>query len=842
MNDELHDEMAELDETLRQEAEHLGQELASNIQGYSETRSTEHLEGLIGFVHLMISRGIEEVALTLTSRVLDLFDPALDSKDIIRDRPLITDCLTRSQFQEQGALIIDLLGELDGYYGRWSLAADAFTTASKMFETLSMYEKSAEALQGLAGVKFHKNDLSAAVDAAREALRRIEKESNSALRLNLLLNLAQYYVSLEDLDQLDKVLDDLREIPNLSKRPHELAAYRGFVAMAHVLRGQFDEAEPLLLSALRSAERRGDVPQAQYLSQNLGNVLDSLDNLRRSLYFRKKSLGYALSIGDPEMVSDLRHAIALTHARRNEIGAALDQLQQAVQLGRETGELGILAEGLADLGAVQMVAFTGMRLNVGSDEGSKEVVAKKRRSLSLDPNELQTVAGWFIEAVEIFASIQDERWLVRVAGNLLNLRIQTAELGVARQEQESIAHELEKFAPGAAAIVLRDLAQTLMNYESNARAAADLLRHASSLNSLAGSTSLGWNLAESAAEVADYGIFHEEAEALFEEAERALVESGDPLGAATVANDRAVVLAKVGRVDDSLRLLETVIQLARHDSNRVLEQMALSNLGVVSADAGRDQSAARHYATAAVLASDLGDHEGAADMWHRVAASHLNSMELDATEEALERAHIEAEIDGGDFARAVVLAGRAMSQFQKGNVDVAERLWINAANLSAPRDQIQYFAFALEARASRGLDAGFESLLRTVVDVSNREGLQQFTAHLLWRPALVWLRSGDVQQAAEAFASALALAARRYEGASEGRASVSIRTMLPLLQIMTEVNTVLNLPDIPINVAAECRMVIESKLAVNGGKRAAREIMAALAATSQGDEGLRPEP
>jgi tetratricopeptide (TPR) repeat protein len=808
-------------------AEEFGELVAMSLQRVKGEQDPESFETLVQLVHESLDNDMTDVAGLITHALFVVVSGRKPPGDFNHEDILET--LTEDlrspvspEWQRAEA------GRIHYLAGRVAVQLSAWEAAQEFFHRSLVYFSGAEtefdqALthQAMAGVYSMQDDLEAAMASSLVALNWYQREGDTKRSAEVLLNLSQDSL-FKSVEQAGSYLDQAEQLLKSTSDGHLNASLMGLRAMLHVQSSDFEAAEPLLRKAVTSARRRRDQSQEQRFMQNLANVIEESRGPRQALSWRLKALRVAENRQDIHAQATLQRSVAITFARTGRTADALPHLKRAVDLAHDTKDQRLLAESLADLGAMILSHTAGVSLTFDDDDDGDKIAKNSQQDHGVkaplpsetDTARLNEALRYFNSALAIFLELQDSEWIQRVAMNRRNL-LQKQATEQAVQDLLSLSRQVKQFDERLSAELLREAARTECQAGVDPGTALRLYRDAIDARNYDHDSERAWALGEAAAELTGLGGFHEEASILFDEAATIHTRLDDLVSAATAANDRGVALADADHLEEAIAVFKSVAEIAKRQHNRVLMEMAFNNLGQAWSRIGDVGEAIICLSRAAELAADLGDHVASVEHWSQVSGMLVNSDSPGEADRALGRARQQADVDGSDEAKAFLESAEAARAFAGLNFIEAAELWVESSKKTQDKNRLERISFALEANARAGRATEYRQLLGKFTAAAQSSHTRQEASEMLWRPALAWLSVGKPRDAALGLGTAALLSAseildgqHRIDFSRLQDARRVPNTLRSFYVTLAQVATVLSHDDIPRETRTRCRTMM----------------------------------
>ncbi|MDP7421796.1 MAG: tetratricopeptide repeat protein [bacterium] len=205
----------------------------------------------------------------------------------------------------------------------------------------------------------------------------------------------------------------------------------------------------------------------------------------------------------------------------------------------------------------------------------------------------------------------------------------------------------------------------------------------------------------------------------------------DPLARATTLNNRTLVAAVRGQLEQAILLSEEAITLlgqAGHDQPKAL---CCTNLAIYKMMMGDDSGAQKARDAAEMIASRVSNPRLAGTVYQRLGQLYRLKGELDKAEQALTRGLEQLQGTEARKETAFIHTELAELALERGEPDVTME-WIDKAEISFPTKAFPWLSLTwLSLRAEAALVEGSseaETLSRLLLDEAERYELMQFTA------------------------------------------------------------------------------------------------------------------
>ncbi len=524
----------------------------------------------------------------------------------------------------------------------------------------------------------------------------------------------------------EDLLRHMRGVPDLQ---FAFALARGQLATK---RGEFPTALEFFHRALRYARRAGDQTAEVVALQNLGAGYTDVCDYRKAVGWFRRGLRLAESLGAASQLALLHSGLAVALVRAGRWREAMAHFEQARPLYEQVGEVHHAACATADLGALTVEAGD---------------VDRGRRLLT--------------EALSTFRRLGDREWEARVLRNLVEAEYAVGDAAAAEALAQEAVHALPPEARQERAEVLRRAAAAWLAQRPPAIPEAQACFERALAEGDGDPTDQAWQAAQAAAILVDHGGY-EAALGYYTRALRVYEEAGEREMVFHVRNDRAIALTHLGRFGEARREYELCLTAAAQLQNRAMELQASFNLGEMAQREGQLDEAIERLERAAELARALADQDAEADALASLGIAFLKAERWDQARDAFERAHDLARRILKPTAEASAIGGLAGVAFAAGRYAEAARLYRRAAGLYRREGDSRHAAEDLgglvESLAALGRRKELERAAQDLVDLAQQTQLAPHAPEALARSARWWLRRGRIEDAADLYALAVALA------------------------------------------------------------------------------------
>ena len=547
--------------------------------------------------------------------------------------------------------------------------------------------------------------------------------------LDIFNSLALAYAALGRLDEADNMLSRVEEVARELRDPGRLGSALGNRGLIKVRRGELSGAEADFRAALRYERAAGDVLKELVGMANVARVIAEQGQDGRALRWYRRAARRAAEAGASAHEMRLCRDTALTLLRLARPTDALPKMRRALEIAEGLGNRKVVAECLADLGA--------LRVQLGDGEHAQQDLLAAQR---------------------LFTELGDRAWQSRVARNLGELALSR---GAPNEADEwwttAMAHSVDdpetqvdiayRAAEGWTLAGNADAALRWLTAELEVAAQFDE------------ETALAWRSAYAGALLGSGGR-DEASLRFFLDARTRFEELGDERSATRVRLDVAANLSDLGRHAEALAQLDLCLAFANAHSDRAVRRSALSHLGEVarrSDDLGR---ARRALQEAVELARDLEDDEGLANSLGNLGRVLAQSGENEAARDLFVEQLALAKRLRDDQERASALGGLALAALHERRFAPAASYSRRAVQLYAGRfapGEVENLGGWLEAVVELGHDDESQTLAQRLVDVAQASGLEGTAATAFARAARVLLRRGQWRPAADFYRASIQL-------------------------------------------------------------------------------------
>jgi tetratricopeptide (TPR) repeat protein len=478
--------------------------------------------------------------------------------------------------QDTQAWILNVRGRVEGALRNPRMALASFEQMRQIGVAIGSKDLEATAHQNLGVEAVMRSDHDSAREHFLDSLRLKRELGDTFGGIQVLLNMVNVLMGQEELDEAERLLDDLEPLVldgRLSGLRASVHGQRGLLASR---RGDYDSAKELFLKSLRSARQVGSVPRQITALQNLGSNAAERGKGRESVRWYEKSLALARSGDDRHQEQIQRIALGRALAGLEQWPRAAEQFAAAGSLAADLGDSGAHAEALGDA--------AGCLRNAGEAEAALTLI----NEVLADPE-----------------AERDAEWRTVQLTNLAEVLVDLEQPGEALKRLEEAANLAPN--PGREDVALWRAAEIALDHPGLAGRAPGLLHRALDIKKVLGtSTEWAWEAATMGA-ILNGTSQSAEAPAFFSLALRVFARSGDRRRAYFTRNDRAIALGSVGDLAAAADDLQACLGIARALKDRPLRFQALMNLGEIERQRGRLPDGDKHLSAALKLARALED-------------------------------------------------------------------------------------------------------------------------------------------------------------------------------------------------------------------------------------------
>jgi tetratricopeptide (TPR) repeat protein len=626
-----------------------------------------------------------------------------------------------------------LVGLVALHRGRLSEARDQFERALTIGLSIDDLDLAANSAQNLGIVAWNVGDLEAAEDAF---LRSTNLHQDAEAHAKVLVNLASIYLDLNDEVKFANALELLSASPAMTRRGADRSALLGLQGLSAVRQGRLQDAESLLRTATSMARRKGAVYHEIVALQNLGSVRVDLGRPGRGLRPLRRAIVLAEMIEDYRALESAQRtlATALVHASRQR--DAIVVLRQAREAAEQRQDATAQARILADLGALYLI----WRKPAEAIEHLKQ-------------------------ALDVFVVGRDRSWGPKAA---LNLGLALARTG---RFEESL-----QIVRSAGSQILGDpneLGGLLEDF-------GDLVR----LEATPGCVSAYWAaaaeysrqpieaLADTLAEIASKLVearFLREAVAFYDEALRRHNPETGQIALYQILNDRGLAKVAAGDLGTGIEDLSQSLALARSAQDRVMQVLVLGNLSEMIRRRGDAQAALVLGRDALAMAREMESQNQISDAICAIGLAQFSLDDYRGSAASLAEALRISRKSSNPTTEAIALGGIAQIAFARSQYRRALTYYLKAVEIETsdpdPTHETETLGALAETAAKLRDQENFASYVQRLVDVTQkRKGPIETALVGLQRSGAAWLESGDVEQAGNAYATAILLGAAESTG------------------------------------------------------------------------------
>ncbi len=639
--------------------------------------------------------------------------------------------------------------------------------------------------------------------ATSDALERYTQLDDEVGIVGTGLNLVEYdAVENRPADAQERLLR-LEEQVRAAGDPHLSGSWLARSAVLDIVNGDVRDGRAKLQRVLRNAQRRGDTQLQVAVLGHLARSARDDGRRARATSYAERAVDAAEESGDPLLISDAAHELAIDYAEADRFDDALPLLRRAVE-----NAVGIHRTRIvADLGAVLLSRVLAAR---GTDTPTSD-----EESAWL--GEAETI---LLGAVAELLEYGDEDWAGR---GLRNLRV----VWRAAEQHERGAEHLRQFAAAAvtsafAGECFRLSGLLALDTAADSSAALSRLREAARLLSADGGEHSSFLLEFAGVAEHSYRAL-DVALALYDDALKVLSPMGSPTVYGNALNDSALVSLALYNEADALERLHAAASIAGQRDDRVLGSLVDLNLGEVLTRMQRPVDARPHFERAAAQAEAFGDDERAALALASLANTFVNdedAPDLTYARALAERAEAVAVRTGDINALSRAVSAHASLSFSEGDFDEAYALWSRAREISDVHRRPIYEGFLLHTLASQGDGKKFSRQLERFTRAAQREQAEVLFAEQLWPSANVWLRQGNVDRAAKVLAYSILLASsgRNTGGRAlfDNDVAQSAETDVAVMRVLSHAGHLLTMDVIPADLREHLRPALVKALAAHG--------------------------
>ena len=585
------------------------------------------------------------------------------------------------------------------------------------------------ALQNLGIQSWAHEDLSSAEDAFRRSLKIRESLGDWRGQAQIRVNLAGMYEGSGRLDAAQIELAEAEKAIGARHDPHLRASTSGVHGHVAVALGEFAGAEAWFRRSLVFARRLADQVIEGTALQNLVAISIEQTKYEAAARWARSGIRVARRIGSERHEEPFQRALGGVLFRKGDLDGSERHLKIAAALSELIGDEHAHASALADLGA--MLA---------------------------DRGDYQEALGLLVIARRIFQRLDDQEWLTPV---LQNLRETHAALGESSKAIAVLRSEIKRESDRARVGSLRERFGGLLLDERRDRAA--ILNFRKAINCYRGVEGFEWQ--HSAVLVADRldaaGLSRASVQ-FYDEAIAGLQSDSKPELAYQFRNDRAVALARSGRLDLAATDLQQIAREADELENRVIKADALLNLGEIERRRGRLEAARSSLEQVESLARDLGNAVLQGDALVGLGLASLDGGNWEAAATYARRA-----LDIGGALKSRSLRGRALAALARSDIALGRRKLATGRLAKAAEMEeaagtlgqaIEDYAALAESLAIVRRQAEIAPVVQKLVDLAQAIRQEPMASESLIRTAGLVMEL-DRKLAADLFATSMVLAA-----------------------------------------------------------------------------------
>jgi len=643
------------------------------------------------------------------------------------------------------AATLTIAGRVASAQGRYDQAAATFEAAAESWRRQGERREEAIALMALGAAHSHRgrpDDAERAVESSMAIFAHLGDRYGQAL---LMLNNVENALAREDVEGARNRLNDVRPLIRTLRDGHLTNSFILSEASIQIDTNEFASARRLYAVAVSSARRRQDLDQLVAATRNLAKVTTEHFSRQRGITLWAQARDVARQVHDWREEQAIERALGVELARERRFAEAVEAFENAEALNERFGDRLEAARVRADLGAATL--SWAVSLSAEADDAMfNDLLARAEQVIDRARHELEELDDFDWAEITV-------RNLRAVWSNSdhspygVNVLIKTAET-FANARPEYSAEALRNAA-------LLSLSQRDGQTESSDDpigwlVAAVKLRRMDD-------DDRAWSLANDASLLTRaYGL-HVFAVQLFDAALQLLDPTQNPTAWGTIQNDAALAAAAADLLSDAEARLRGVTEIARISENRVLLQLAVSNLGELAARRGSSEEARALFIDAAGISEALGDYSEAADSW----ASITNSWVLDGNLEEARRAAAKTALLASQSTSSEAVARAESSaaglRYLEGDFETAHALWMRCASLVDGPKSGEYLAFALDSLARLGDWRRFKRQLDKLARSAQENGTQLDLVSKLDRSVGMWLNQDRPKAAGIVLANLVAL-------------------------------------------------------------------------------------
>lgn len=632
---------------------------------------------------------------------------------------------------EQWAWFLNARGTALSRLGRYREAEIQFGRMADLAERLQPGSVAqlifATSLQNRGIVAAESRDPERAVLLLREALPIVRELGQWAAVVDVLAALALAVAEQEDLEEAENLLGIAEQVARLLRDRRRVGAVVGNRGIVRSRRGDFVGAEKVFRIALRHARLERD-PMRELLSiVNVGASLEDQGLYGNALRWYRRGARRAIQVHLADMGAQLLRHVARVLVRTGRAREAIPELEDGLGLARDSGHPLSLAECLSDLAA--------LRVELGDDKQAEVELQAARQQ---------------------FVTLGEEVWEARVLANLAELAVRRKSLDDA-DHLWSAAVDLLNGDPHTAVAIARRAAE-LWSAEGDQLAAERWIGvELGTAGRVDEGASMAWRVATAGA-LLNWPRSSESGVRLLEDAIQRYDDLSSQRDACRVRLDLAVALSDLERHSEATVELERCLSFVAQQSDRVLRQHVLVNLGEVTRRQGEFGLALTYLEESVKLARDLEDMEALAHSLGILGLCQLNGDDLESARSSFgEQLKLGRERrDRG--AEASALGGLGNIDFLAGKYVRAATRYRRAAELNAnafPVGEIEDLGAWLQSLAAGGKHDQTHEVAQRLVARAQVMGLESKAADALSSSAEHLLASGMRDEAAALYAAAV---------------------------------------------------------------------------------------
>jgi tetratricopeptide (TPR) repeat protein len=647
--------------------------------------------------------------------------------------------------------------------GRIADAEQLLRTAAQASRDLGDVLGEALAQQNLAGALWLLGNIAAAREYATAALNTYTRTEDSLRRAQMLINLANYDLDEESIDEAETRLDEAATLATGRVATSVRSSILGTRALVARARGDQQLAGTIHRQVLRRARWNGNIQHTRIAMQNLGNWYAETGQPRRASSWLGRAAELANREGNTILSAQLLRAQAVQLFAAGRIGQSLSVMRTALGLSDQIHDEQGAAEGRADLAAF---------LIHGSQNGATD------RDATNDQAALDEARALLDAALAHFQQAGDTPWIQRILANFASLALAQ---GRPLQALERLITARESLETSAAARVSIDrrAASIAIGDAHRPELAAEFIRHAAleiasaappvaipaaaeppGAHALRRATAAAWELALGAAQLRDYPLALPQAIELFVEA-RAAATQDDAL-LFHIINDLGSTYDQADDPESAIECFDACLDIAGRLEDRVMRQQALANRAEM-ARRRREPGTIERFREAISLAADLGDTPALVASLLNLATAYVGEDRLEEAEETVLQAEgLRDRTEGSDQINARLLAIRGNIAWARADFDAARAFYLAAAEQSEGAEQIQAMAAGLLTLARTRQRDRYRQLLERLIRVGQQAKLDGIVAEAILSSAEEWLAAEAVGLTARTYAEAIELALMQW--------------------------------------------------------------------------------